>query len=322
MKDFLKTRQGILVIMTGALVVFVLTIIMLFGGRPSQQQTTGKTVKLENLSLPIEGNGAVFQNIDISGNLPEVPPEMEVYIRTDTIIGAEIKRALVEKFGFSGSEEINDGLSIWRDNQRILSYSASNNSLMYLDATGTLKKFESEDREGVMKISRQFLADKGLLEGLEFRELNYLDLENGEAESVDNFQKGNIAIISFGTRLNSYPVYSAYGQQIGESVWVGSDGNVHKASVLLGGITNSQKTVLTRPVSEVVPLISQGGGKIVNKIGKEKYVSLRVDKMELGYLLDLKSTVVQPIYIIQGKGFGVNDKIGEDLVIYVQAAKK
>lgn len=329
MKDFLRSKQGVLVILTAGVTVFGLVIWLLFGGSPTRTPKPEGPVKIPNLTLETINEGVVtFENIEIKGELPSVPPEMEVYLRVNQITDGLSIAEVGTRFGFSTAPQLNESAQIyeWSEDGKIMTFNLRTGGLIYSKEAKPLANFDSNQSSEIVRVGQEFVRSKGLGES-QSTGVSWVKMGGGEAELVNGFNQANAGVVGLENSLNGYKVYSQSGQPLSQSVWVGSDNQVIKASLLMEKLVGSQKTVEVIPVSQVIGELTQGGGKIVSINGQtltdhNNFVRLEVEKFEIGYFWDLKSVVLQPIYIVKGRGYGVNDTTGADLVIYLQAIKR
>lgn len=329
MNDFLRSKQGILVILTAGLAIFGLMIWLLFGGGSSQTTPSEAPIIIPNLNLETVSEGsATFENVEIKGELPSVPPEMEVFLRVEQVKGVQAVNEMGQNFGFGGEATFNSEAKIyeWSEDGKRLVYNPETSGVIFNQEAKDLDNFESDPSKEVETAGQEYIRNKGLGDN-QISGVDWLQVGGGEADLVKNFISANVGVVNLVKAVNGYKVYSQNGEALTQTVWVGSNKTVVKASLMLEQLTSSQKTVEIIPVSQVISLLSQGSGKIVSINGQalsnhNNFVTLEVSSLEIGYFWDQSITILQPIYIVKGKGFGVKDNQGADLVIYLQATKR
>jgi hypothetical protein len=331
----LMSKQGILVITTGGLVLFGLIIWLLFG---QTQPATDNRVQtklpeqLPRIELAASTTGDVtFQDIQISGEIPSTPPEMLVFVEETQDVSTVYLNKLGQDFGFRTPAELLAvaNLYTWKNETSRMTYNRLTSELTYSKDVISSNNFaEARNATELQKIVTNFLIDRGIpnTQYQKIDNISYLKMYSGEAEVVDDYSKGNIAVVNLIPSLDGYDIYSQNGSIPKATAWIGTDGEIIKLNIRLSKFVSSQKTVPVIPISQVIGRLANGQGKVVsiNNEGfdaqrRKSFVKLVISKFAVGYFVNQTSQVALPIFAIQGKAFGVDDREGSDLVIYVEA---
>lgn len=325
MKDILRTRLGILSIMTAGLAIFGLLIWLLFGGNPPTNIPQNAPVKLPEISLPIKGDGVTFADVSIPGDIAEIPPEMPIYLESSRAESSRSAALLGNKLGLGiGIYNSSAEVYTWSGSGQYISYDPKGASLVYARTPGKLGNFREDKSTEIVSRAKDFLSSLGAGNNLATGKVSWMRSYGGESDLVDNFNQANMAVVTFVVSLNGYGIYNQTGLEINQNVWIGSDMEVYKASLVINEWANSQKTAIIRPISQIVAGLVNGEGIVVSSASGERsgnFARLVVDRLSVGYLIDPNSRIVQPIYVVKGKGYRESTADGTEMVIYLQAVK-
>lgn len=332
MKELLLSKQGILVTMTAGLALFGLVIWLSFG---QTRQPQVKPVVLLPKDLPVldiqraVSGQVTFQDVQLKNQMPDTPPEMLVYIRSAMTVSEQKLSDIGEVFGFTTPLEYLDQakLYIWQNDSSSLTLNINNLNLIYRRSTAPIEDFQNENQDQLKAGALDFLKNHQIApDQFAVIGIDYLKLGGGEAQTVTDYKAANLAVVNLVSKLSGYSVYGQNGLLSSSNIWVGSDNQVYKASIALNNFVSSQKTLPIAGISHIIPRLVNGEGKVVSINNKSydptdtiSFTRLEIESLEIGYFADIQSTIVQPIYVIKGKGFLGNDKAGSDLVIYIEA---
>lgn len=353
LKSWIGSKQGILVVLCGGVLVFCIVVILMISSKKEVAvNEIEKTIEIPVPStLPeISVIGATsiqkqLGSVSYDGELPQALSKLSIYTALNNNLNLDGAITIARKLGFVGNVSEIGGGQIWSWTE--------NEDLKNLTIVGGLGQVSYTDTQIIPKTGggdfvpktagsveeyigrgNEFLKDKGFklnnLKSPSVDQLKFFQVNNYDFKEVVLFSQADVAELNYDLNLNGVKIYDQNGDiksvrmQINKYLFVLS---VDFDSASFRETTTSKEVI--SPV-QVISKLERGEGKIVRygselfdiSFNKNNFESTKVSKIELGYLYERDSLYVVPIYIVRAKGFYKNIKGGIDLVIYIEAVKR
>lgn len=353
-KSWVGTKQGIIVMLVGAVLVFCIVVILMISSSKKEVVVT-EVEKPIDIPVPstlpeisVIGATAIQKqlgSVSYEGELPQTLNNLSVYISGTSSMNLDGASALARKLGFGGNvQEVGDGqIWNWTENEasKKLTVVGGLGQISYTDAQIIPKSGSGEyvppiasSVEEFINRGNEFLKEKGFrtqyLKSPDARDVKLYQSNSYVFKEVPTLNQADVIILNYDISLNGLGVYDQNSDRT--SVRMRINKYLFVEAVDFDSVGFTETTTIKDIVSpvQVISLLEGGGGKIVRygkelfdtSFNKNNFESTKVSKMELGYLYERDNVYVVPIYVVRAKGFYKNDKEGVDLVIYVEAVKR
>lgn len=210
------------------------------------------------------------------------------------------------------ADDVFDGKTfIWSNEKEALTVYSQSSTIKYSLNTQDRNGASKKPKDELIKISKEFLISKGLLNSKESSEFSYITfLKNRQpdgfyptTENDADFYQVNFAPISGGKKIltldpDASPI----------NVWILPDGTITKAIVIrLGHVKEATTSYKLKNYQELVGSLNNativsldnGNAGLVETGNEVKKIT--VNQIELVYLIDTpKSKIFQPVYLLKG----------------------
>jgi hypothetical protein len=252
----------------------------------------------------------------------EVPKKALVYKMSKKRVSEATLAKLAAKFGFSGKAKSKKPY-VWKTKKKEIVISKD---LLKIDFKNSgvrgVKKGLSET--ALIEKAKKFLKSRGLLKEdlIASSEVVYLASSKINLGRVETFKKAGFVQISFDRKIGDLFVFEKSPQSSAATVILNKKGQVSKM-FYTGFKIASQAEYPIKNRNEAAEAIKSDGFLVdINReleepIDPQQFDELVIEDYFLAYLQEDVTNVVQPIYVLRGRGL-VGDYV-TDVVIYVPA---
>jgi hypothetical protein len=308
-----------LIIITGLVIILIVIGVLLTRPRTSAPNTQIFTTPTpyptlalrQALTTPQIMTQAASLPIDISSLSLTLPQTVSLYRVTTRSIPRDTMQAFVRMFGLT-KQITNPGITTWLSDDETKQLVVTDSG--YLIYTNTYlppkdsKKIISSPQQTV-SMSKQLATQLQLNENDFMQSQTLLAIDNGaHMDETNDFSQANLIGIEYKRILNSLPVYAQGAHTDSLVFWFDKYGTVRKVSFQYALIDGYENVSSPTPDSLKRRLL-QGEGQIVATDGQQTSLSsITPQSLNVGYLDDRQSSLMQPVLVVNGSGTDASGK--------------
>ena len=297
---------------------------------------TGGVQPTKKLDLPVTAD----YSIDISLNVAEKDFNFPKSVAALTVeqspaLTSDEITTLAKNLGFEGeaivSEDALQGtVYIYSDLEKYLTaYTKQANITYGLNDTFSKRANKNLSQEAIINTAKDFLTSKKFVSGnVFFNKIAYLKATDPtEAYHTTTKEGADLATVSFSYFDTDYSIVTTDPEGSSLEVWVLNDGTVSKVSLTkVKSVKQAETKFNIKDYNQVVStlgeavLIELNEGNSPIPQFKNAVSDVKIAKIELGYLFENKTTILQPVFILTGDAKVINQSSREKVVFYLPAA--
>lgn len=263
-----------------------------------------------------------------------IPPILNVYKFAEPPIEREDAQAMAEKLGFTSSPALfsspdEKNILVWKDGDKDFTIFSTNGMSEYVSPSQINNSLDTiESKQNAAIIAARFLREKVGLEnfysGAETRVTLYRGVSLDLQETA-SLSEASVFEVSFLGKVESFPLYQQYGNDVQAQVWIERNASITRASIHYPPILLSQQPHSTLTFEEAKQKIQGGEGTIV-AYGDTGLLDIAptptrisFSSMRVGYLQDKTNYILYPIFVFSGTAF--TQEGDQSIMIYLPATK-